>query len=105
MEKKIEEILEAYKNGEKTTEEANAELKAAGANFHLDDEKNPSGGWTQAEMDAGFLPGVPADPKPDKPDMGRVIPLAGQTVIQECRSGRYAVTYDELGYAVKAVKL
>ncbi len=105
MDKRIEEILEAYKNGGKTAEEANAELKEAGANFHLDAGKNPSGGWTQAEMDAGFLPGSPDTPKPDKPDMGRVIPLAGQTVLQECRGGRYAVTYDGDGYAVKAARL
>ena len=102
---KINEILEAYKSGGKTLEETNADLKAAGANFHLDDAKNPSGGWTDEEMRGGFLPGAPSIPKPDKPDMSRVTPLAGQTVVQECRSGRYAVTYDEDGYAVTAVRL
>ena len=100
----INEILEAYKSGGKTLEETNAALKAAGANYHLDPEKNPGGGWTAAEMEAGFLPGEPSAPKPERPDMGRCEALAGMTVVQECRGGAWAVTYDELGYAVKAVK-
>lgn len=36
----INEILQAYTRGEFTLEQANAELKNAGANFHLDPEKN-----------------------------------------------------------------
>lgn len=104
MDKSIEKIIEDYKAGNKTLEETNAALKAAGANFHLDPDKNPSGGWTEAEMAAGFLPGDPATPKPDRPDMGRYMALAGQTVVQETKGGRFAVSYDEDGYAVKAVR-
>lgn len=36
----IKEILHAYTKGEYTLEQANAELAKAGANFHLDPEKN-----------------------------------------------------------------
>ena len=36
----INEILHAYTRGEFTLEQANEELKNAGANFHLDPDKN-----------------------------------------------------------------
>lgn len=104
MDKIIEKIIEDYKTGNKTLEETNGALKAAGANFHLDPDKNPDSGWTEAEMAAGFLPGDPATPKPVGPNMGRVTALAGQTVVQETKGGRFAVSYDEDGYAVKAIK-
>lgn len=38
-------------------------------------------------------------------DMRRRTDLAGQTAEQTCRQGRFRVTYDEMGYAVKATKL
>ena len=57
-----------------------------------------------AEMASGFLPGKPSTPKPAGPDMSRNIAFAGWTVVQEVKGGSYAVTYDEDGYAVKAVK-
>lgn len=104
MNTNINTIIEDFKAGKKTLEEANAALKAAGANFHIDPEKNPTGGWTEAEMASGFLPGNPSTPKPDKPDMSRNTALSGWTVIQETKGGGYAVTYDDDGYAVKAVK-
>ncbi len=55
MEKKYAEIITEGKKNEKTIEEINAELKAAGATFHL----NPDGGvagWTEQEMKEGFIP-------------------------------------------------
>ena len=55
-------------------------------------------------MAAGFNPGKPAVEVPDKPDMSRRQELAGLTVAQRTRGGIYDVTYDGLGYAVKAVK-
>ena len=36
---------------------ANKLLVEAGAGFSLNPEKNPYGGWTEAEMAEGFLPG------------------------------------------------
>ena len=47
MNKTINDIMEQYKAGKITPEEANAKLKEAGANFSLDPNKNPGGGWTK----------------------------------------------------------
>ena len=55
MEKIYENIINEGKATGKTIEAINAELKAAGANFHL----NPDGGvsgWTEQEMKEGFIP-------------------------------------------------
>ena len=55
MEKIYENIINEGKKNGKAVETINAELKAAGANFHL----NPDGGvanWTEAEMAEGFIP-------------------------------------------------
>lgn len=41
---------------------------------------------------------------PSTPDMSRRTDLAGKTVTQSTSSGKYDVTYDENGYAVKATK-
>ena len=38
-------------------------------------------------------------------DMSRRTALAGQQVKQTCRQGRFLVTYDEDGYAVKAKRI
>ena len=56
MEKKYAEIINEGKKNGKSIDEINAELKTAGANFHL----NPDGGvsgWTEQEMKEGFIPG------------------------------------------------
>lgn len=42
---------------------------------------------------------------PMTPDMSRRNDLAGQTVVQKTGSGKFAVTYDEIGYAVKATRV
>ena len=55
MEKKYAEIINEGKKQGAPVEAINAELKAAGANFHL----NPDGvvsGWTEQEMKEGFIP-------------------------------------------------
>ena len=54
MEKKYVDIINEGKKQGAPVEAINAELKAAGANFHL----NPDGsvdGWTEAEMAEGFV--------------------------------------------------
>lgn len=96
------EILTKYSNGEITLEAANLALDEIGAGYHL--EPKATDGWTAEEMAQGFRPGVPAKARPDAPDMSRRNDLAGQTVMQETKTATYAVTYDENGYAVKAVK-
>lgn len=55
MEKKYVDIINEGKKQGAPVEAINAELKAAGANFHL----NPDGGvagWTEDEMREGFAP-------------------------------------------------
>lgn len=41
---------------------------------------------------------------PDKPNLSLRTDLAGQTVEQRTKIGRFAVTYDENGYAVKSAR-
>lgn len=105
MNERMHEILEAYQNGVKSLAETNAALAEAGAGFHLNMNKNPSGGWTEAEMAAGFHPGEEAGEIRRRPDMARRMDLAGQCVRQETAGGAYAVTYNAQGYAEKAEKL
>lgn len=118
MEKIYESIInEGKKNGE-TVETINAELKEAGANFHL----NPDGGvanWTEQEMKEGFIPAeddgkdgiykIASDGKPirfsHKAPGGGVYSTAipvmdrdesrADTVITV---GRWELAYDSLGY-------
>ncbi len=55
MDKKYAEIINEGKKQGTPVEAINAELKAAGANFHL----NPDGSvadWTEQEMKEGFIP-------------------------------------------------
>lgn len=100
----------------------------AGANgttggYYFDFNKNPGGGWTQAEMDEGFKNsgssgwqladgssanlnykdttpvGNGTKPQYKGPDMSRDEKLAGKTV----EKNGYVITYDENGYATKAI--
>ena len=105
MEKKFEGIISEGKKSGKTVEEINAELKAAGANFHL----NPDGGvagWTETEMAEGFIP-VEEEPEEAQRtlDMRRKMEFAGTKQIQWIPSGKFEVSYDENGYAKSAVKI
>ncbi|MFR3993045.1 MAG: hypothetical protein ACLTY5_11385 [Angelakisella sp.] len=68
MEKIYENIINEGKATGKAIEAINAELKAAGANFHL----NPDGGvanWTEDEMREGFIP-AEKEPEALPPDAG-----------------------------------
>lgn len=56
MDKKYAEIINEGKATGKSIEEINAELKAAGANFHLNPDDGVAG-WTEQEMKEGFIPG------------------------------------------------
>lgn len=105
MEEKFSDIInEGMKNG-RSYEEINAELAAAGATFHLDAEGKVSG-WSEAEMAEGFREGEPAEPVKQLQDfLHRNEDKAGQTIRVRTGQGLYDVTYDEDGYAVKAVKV
>lgn len=104
---KVNEIMEKYKAGEITVEEANEQLKSAGAAFHLepmtDEERDAK---KQQEDEQGYIPATEeAKPLPKTADMRRRKDLAGQVVRQMTRSGPFDVTYDADGYAVKASRV
>lgn len=101
---KVNEIMEKYKAGEITVEEANEQLRQHGANFHMEpmtDEERAA--KKQREDEQGYIPATEeAKPLTKTPDMRRRKDLAGQVVRQMTRSGPFDVTYDADGYAVKA---
>ena len=104
---KVNEIMEKYKAGEITVEEANKQLRQQGANFHLEpmtDEERAA--KKQREDEQGYIPATEeAKPLPKTPDMRRRKDLAGQVVRQMTRSGPFDVTYTDAGYAVSAKKV
>ena len=104
MEKKFENIITEGKRKGKTVDEINAELKAAGATFHLSSLEG-NGSWTEAEMAAGFIPGVPAEDAQRTLDMSRKMEFAGTKQIQWIPGGQFEVEYDANGYAKRAVKV
>ena len=118
MNKVYENIITEGKQNGKPIEAINAELKAAGANFHL----NPDGGvagWTEQEMKEGFIPGeddgkdgiykIASDGKPIRFSnkalgggvYGTAIPVMER---DESRAdttitvGHWELSYDSLGY-------
>lgn len=106
MKKKFADIINEGKATGKTIEAINAELKAAGANFHL----TPDGGvanWTEQEMNEGFTPAKeePADVRHLHDYMRYDVTKAGQTVRVETPEGTYDITWDEGGHPEKAVRV
>ena len=118
MKKKFLDIINEGKATGKTIEAINKELKAAGANFHL----NPDGGiagWTEQEMKEGFIPAeddgkdtlykIASDGKPVRYSnkapgggkYGSAIPVMER---DESRAdttitvGHWELSYDSLGY-------
>ena len=106
MEKKFAEIITGGKKNGKIIEAINAELKEAGANFHL----NPDGGvagWTEDEMREGFIPAEkePEDVKHLHDFMKYDTEKAGETLRIQCAEGVYDVTWDVYGHPEKAVRV
>lgn len=106
MEKKFAEIINEGKKQGAPVEAINAELKAAGANFHL----NPDGGvagWTEDEMREGFIPAEkePEDVKHLHDFMKYDTEKAGETLRIQCAEGVYDVTWDVYGHPEKAVRV
>lgn len=106
MEKKFAEIINEGKKTGKTVEEINAELKAAGANFHLDADGKVAG-WTEQEMAEGFIPAEtePEDVKHLRDIMRHDTEKAGETRRIQCAEGVYDVTWDVYGCPTKAVRV
>ena len=104
MDKRFADIINEGCKAGKTVEEINQELKAAGANFHLDADGKVAG-WTDQEMAEGFRPGAPAEDVKHLRDYMRYNPeMAGQTIRVQVPEGTYDVTWDEDGRPVKAVR-
>lgn len=106
MEKKFAEIINEGKKQGAPVEAINAELKAAGANFHL----NPDGGvagWTEDEMREGFVPTEkePEDVKHLHDYMRRDPAKANTEEEVWVPEGHYRITFDEDGHATKAVRI
>lgn len=108
MERKLEEIINEGKKNGKQLSEINAELKAAGANFHLDYkmcEDGPVTSWTEQEMAEGFAaPTEEAKPIQKKVDMSRRPEFAGTIQEQVVLSTTWKVAYDIDGYVTKATR-
>ena len=104
MEKKYADIINEGKELGAPVAAINAELKAAGANFHLDPDGGVAG-WTEQEMAEGFMPGEPAEDVQRKLDMGRKMEFAGTKQVQRVNGSVYEVSYDEDGYAMSAVRI
>lgn len=106
MEKKFAEIINEGRKSGKPIEAINAELKAAGANFHLNAD-GAVAGWTEQEMKEGFIPAEkePADVRHLHDYMRYDVTKAGTTVRVETPEGTYDITWDEGGHPEKAVRV
>ena len=106
MEKKFAEIINEGRKSGKTIEAVNAELKAAGANFHLNADGTVAG-WTEAEMNEGFTPAKeePADVRHLHDYMRYDATKRGLTIRVETPEGVYDITWDEDGHPKKAVRV
>lgn len=115
--KKFSEIIIEGQKANKTLDEINAELKAAGATFHLESmDEATAKAKALKEQEEGFKPGkeplmvdgvlavMASDGKPIKmegngtatktPSMERDMSRAGTTI----EAGGFRLTYDENGY-------
>lgn len=106
MKKIYENIINEGKATGKPIEAINAELKEAGANFHL----NPDGGvagWTEDEMREGFIPAEtePEDVKHLHDYMRRDPAKANTEEEVWTPEGHYRITFDEDGHPEKAVRV
>lgn len=106
MEKKFAEIINEGKELGAPVEAINTELKAAGANFHLNAD-GAVAGWTEAEMNEGFTPAKeePADVRHLHDYMRYDATKSGLTVRVETPEGVYDITWNEDGNPVKAVRV
>ena len=123
--KKFSELIIEGQKAKKTLDEINAELKAAGATFHLESmDEATAKAKALKEQEEGFKPGkeplmvdgvlaiMASDGKPIKmgggksasvktPTMARDISRAGTTI----EAGGFRLTYDENGYCKSKVRI
>lgn len=81
----------------------NKALADAGFNLKLVPSENT--GWTEQEMKEGFKEGEPGVVFPALADMmKRNMKMAGMEEEIWCKEGKYKITWNEDGYATKAVR-
>lgn len=81
----------------------NKRLADGGFNLKLVPRENA--GWTEQEVKEGFKKGEPAKDVVNLADlMKRDVSMAGQEKVMWCKEGQYKITWDENGYAIKAVR-
>lgn len=84
-------------------EVSNKALADAGFNLKLVPRENT--GWTKQEMKEGFKEGEPGVVFPALADMmKRNMKMAGMEEEIWCKEGKYKITWNEDGYATKAVR-
>lgn len=106
MDRKYEEIINNGKKDGKSIEQINKELKEAGATFHINPNYTESG-WTQKEMDEGFIPAK--EEAPDAVhlhDLMRYKPnMAGLEGDFWTCEGHYHIKWNENGNPVSATRI
>lgn len=106
MNKIFEDIINEGKKTGKSIDQINKELKEAGATFHINPDYTESG-WTQTEMDEGFIPAKEEEGKHLfhlHDFMGRNTEMAGKSKVFNTKEGRFEIFWDENGYAEKAIR-
>lgn len=95
-------IRQGFANGD-SYEVINKRLADGGFNLKLIPREN--GGWDENEVKEGFKEGEPAKDVVSLADlMKRDVSMAGQEKVMWCKEGQYKITWDENGYAIKAVR-
>ena len=110
MDKKYSDIINNGKKTGKKISEINAELKAAGANFHLDPTMGPDGvvsDWTEKEIKEGFIQveGTNETSKTLRDYMKYDPAMSGKSKVVSVPGAKYEITWNENGNPVKAIKL
>lgn len=96
-------IRKGFANGD-SYEVINKALADAGFNLKL--VARDVSGWTEQEMKEGFNEGEPAKDVVHLYDLTRVHKeFACKEMELICAEGKYRVTYNEYGYATKAVRI
>lgn len=96
-------IRKCFANGD-SYEVINKALADAGFGIKL--VARDVSGWTAQEMKEGFNEGEPANDVIHLADlMKRDVEMANTDIDMLCVEGRYRITRDENGYAVKAVRI
>lgn len=79
--------------------------RLADADFNLKLVPRENSGWDEKEVKEGFREGEPAKDVVTLADlMKRNVSMAGREIDMLCKEGKYMITWDENGYAIKAVR-